>query len=168
MWLWVRKLSGGCRTPLVWHGLMSEDERNVSGWTRRIPQSCATRALRWQEPATYFSMRTRALRLVALSVSSARLAPCLFFCPSFSSSLASSPRRSLAPSSIRFPPFYHLFSLPAHCLCVSSLRMSAGLSVTPSILLSYFASCLSDCWFRLLFSLINSLFVLFSFNYLCL
>lgn len=47
-----------CCSMVVWDGLMSDDRRNVSGSTGRIPQSFATRSLHWQESATYFSMAT--------------------------------------------------------------------------------------------------------------
>lgn len=53
---------------VVWHGLTSEDRRNVSGSSGRIPQSCATRSLHWQESATFFSMRTAALRLCLIAL----------------------------------------------------------------------------------------------------
>lgn len=49
-------------------GLMSEDRRNVSWSTGRIPQSCMSRSQCWQEPASYFSTHPPAcpLSLIAL------------------------------------------------------------------------------------------------------
>lgn len=117
---------------VVWHGLTSEDRRNVSGSTGRIPQSCATRSLHWGESATYFSMRTALLYLFLILPLS--LSPCfpvwLQVCPSFS------------PSTLfLISPFV----LPAHSLSVSVslvsllVNLSVRLLVTLSILLSYFA-----------------------------
>lgn len=137
---------------VVWHGLTSEDWRNVSGSTGRIPQSCATRSLHWQESATYFRMRTATLRLCLIALlclflilpAYLSLAP-LFLSLSIPPCLAPSLSFSLSLLSIAFHHFIFCSSCsPFVCLCFSRVsllvNLSVCLSVTPSILLSYFAS----------------------------
>lgn len=94
-------------------------------------------------------MRNAALRLIALSSLmpvSLSLSP---FLPSFSSCLALSLYLSLSPSFILFSTISSIvlptLSLSASFSCISFFaNLSGGLSVTPSILLSYFASCFSS------------------------
>lgn len=122
----------------VWHGLTSEAWRNVSGSALRIPQSFETRSLHWQESATYFSMRT------ANSPS-----PLYLFqvCPSLS-----------------FHFILSSFVLPSCSLCCLLVNLSACLSVTPSILLSYFAYWFSRSLFCLLFVPMHSCSYFFSYS----
>lgn len=162
---------------VVWHGLTSDDRRNVSGSTGRIPQSCATRSQHWQESATYFSMRTAALRLCLIAL----LYLFLILLACLSLSLSPPPRFPLSGSKSFFLPFH---SLPLHhfifcsscslfvCLGLSLVSLLVNLSVclsgTPSILLSYFASCFSQSSFCLLFVPMHVLRIFLICKYSCL
>lgn len=116
---------------------MSEDRRNVSGSTGRIPQSCATRSLHWQESATFFSMHTAALRLYLFLILPACLSLLVFLCLAPSESVLLSP---LPLSSFTlFPLFVFLLAL-----CLS-------LSMFIYIFASYFVSYFSYYSFCLLF-----------------
>lgn len=163
---------------VVRHGLTSEDRRNVSGSTERIPQCCATRSLHWQESATYFSMRTAALRLrlIAFLCLSLMLSACLSLSPFFlllSGYKSVFLSLSLLPLALVFHHFIFCSSCSFFvCLCLSLVsllvNLSVCLSVTLSISLSYFASCFSHCSFCLSFVPMHFSFLFFFFKYSCL
>lgn len=86
-------------------------------WTGRIPQSCVTRAMRWQESATYFSMRiaTVLLCLIALFYPFLILPACRSLFPLFLSRSGSEP----PPPPLSFVFHCFIFVLSACSVCVS-------------------------------------------------
>lgn len=113
-YFWVGDRESVEYSMVVWHGLMYDDRRNVSGSTGRIPQSFATRSPPWQESDTYFSTAT-ASATFALSVS-------LQVSPSLS-------------SSVLFYLFLWSF-VPSACYLSTSVSL-VSLLVNLSTLLSY-------------------------------